>query len=71
MQAVLCIVVCPCVILSLAAPSDMPPSALHPSALPLQFDYAPLHYAAMYGQVESLRLLLDRGADKEAKNEVC
>ena len=31
----------------------------------------PLHKAALYGRLECARLLLDRGADKEAKDKVC
>ena len=37
---------------------------------PLQDGRTPLHCAAQNGQSESVRLLLDRGADKEAKDEV-
>ena len=31
------------------------------------YDCTPLHYAAMYGQIDTVRLLLDRGADIHAK----
>jgi len=30
----------------------------------------PLHWAAYYGRLDVVRLLLERGADKEAKNNV-
>jgi hypothetical protein len=35
-----------------------------------QYGYTPLHYAASNGQLECARLLLERGADKEAKEDV-
>ena len=38
---------------------------------PLQYGMTPLHYAAMYDdQFETVRLLLDRGADNEATDIV-
>ena len=36
----------------------------------LQFDYTPLHRAAMKGQVECAKLLIKRGCDVNAKNSV-
>ena len=42
--------------------------ASHP--LPLQTGCTPLHYAAIKGSLESVRLLIDRGADKGAKTKV-
>ena len=36
----------------------------------LQDGCTPLHCAAMYGHLESVRLLVDRGADKGAKSNV-
>ena len=36
----------------------------------MQGGYTPLHCAASNGHVESVRLLLDRGADKGALNSV-
>ena len=45
-------------------------SAPLPPLLPLKDGYTPLHLAAMEGHLESVRLLLDRGADKEAKTKV-
>ena len=44
----------------------MPPSDLYA----LQFDYTPLHRAAMKGQVECAKLLIERGCDVNAKNSV-
>ena len=41
-----------------------------PSPLPLQCGSTPLHYAAYYGHLESVRLLLARGADMEGKDLV-
>ena len=41
-----------------------------PSPLHLQDDRTPLHLAASNDHLESVRLLLDRGADKEAKLKV-
>ena len=38
--------------------------------LPLQHGVTPLHEAAFHDQLEFVRLLLDRGADKEVKDEV-
>ena len=38
--------------------------------LPLQELTTPLHWATCNGHLESVRLLLDRGADKEAKDMV-
>ena len=36
----------------------------------MQFDHTPLHLAAMYGHEKVVRLLVELGADKEAKDEV-
>ena len=56
---------------SLLTPSGMPaaPAPLS-SPLPLQDSRTALHNAALNGHLESVRLLLDRGADKEAKDNV-
>ena len=35
-----------------------------------QYDTTPLHEAALSGKPECVRLLLDRGADKDARNHV-
>jgi ankyrin repeat protein len=35
-----------------------------------QDGWTPLHYASWSGHVDCARLLLERGADKNAKNEV-
>ena len=35
-----------------------------------QKGWTPLHYAALYGHLVVVRLLLERGADKEAKSNV-
>jgi ankyrin repeat protein len=34
-----------------------------------RLDTTPLHYAALYGSTESVRILLDRGADVKARNK--
>jgi ankyrin repeat protein len=34
-----------------------------------RLDWTPLHYAALYGNTESVRILLDRGADFKARNK--
>jgi ankyrin repeat protein len=34
-----------------------------------RLDNTPLHYAALYGSTESVRILLDRGADVKARNK--
>lgn len=34
-----------------------------------RLDTTPLHYAALYGNAESVRILLDRGADVKARNK--
>ena len=34
-----------------------------------RLDYTPLHYAALYGNAESVRILLDHGADPNARNK--
>ena len=34
-----------------------------------RLDNTPLHYAALYGSMESVRILLDRGADVKARNK--
>jgi ankyrin repeat protein len=36
-----------------------------------QDGFTPLHKAVWHGQLECARLLLERGADKEAKGKVC
>ena len=41
-----------------------------PSILTLQDGLTPLHTAAIHGHVETVRLLLDRGADTGAKEKV-
>ncbi len=45
----------------------------HLSANPVnvkdRLDTTPLHYAALYGNTESVRILLDRGADPTARNK--
>ena len=41
-----------------------------PSSPPLQDGGTPLHWAARNDHLESVRLLIDRGADKDAKNNV-
>ena len=41
-----------------------------PIPTPLQYGYTPLHKVADSGHLDSVRLLLDRGADKEAKDKV-
>ena len=52
-------------------PSGMPltPAPL-PSPFPLQDGYTPLLFAANDGYVETVRLLIDRGADIEGKTNV-
>ena len=45
------------------------PCILH-IPLTIQENYTSLHRAAIYGQSECVRLLLDRGADKDAKDDV-
>ena len=55
----------PCTLLCMpAAPASFP------SPLPLQGGYTLLHWAVMKGHLETARLLLDRGAYKEAKDGV-
>ena len=37
----------------------------------MQYGYTPLLEAVAPGHVDAVRLLIDAGADKEAKNKVC
>ena len=57
------------------APHSLPQPLLqsplpHTPSTPLQDGNTPLHCAAVKDQVESIRLLLDRGANTEAKDKV-
>ena len=36
----------------------------------LQWQQTPLHYAVLYGHIEVIKILLAKGADINAKNEV-
>ena len=53
----------------LVCPIDLAPLPLAPP-LPLQNGVTPLHYASMIGHLETVRLLLDRGTNKEAKDSL-
>ena len=41
----------------------------HPVTVKDRLDTTPLHYAALYGNVESVRILLEHGADVNARNK--
>jgi ankyrin repeat protein len=43
--------------------------AANPADVRDKLDMTPLNYAALYGSVESVRLLLDAGADPNARNK--
>jgi hypothetical protein len=55
-------VCCACVLIAAAA---------HLANTRAQRGHSALMIAAMFGRADCVRLLVDAGADKEAKNEVC
>ena len=54
----------------LLVPTPRPLVPLSSISTPLQHGRTPLHLAAFKGQLQTVRLLLDMGAAKEAKDEV-
>src|SRR3984957_13385326 len=43
--------------------------SVHPVTVKDRLDTTPLHYAALYGNLESVRILLEHGADVNARNK--
>ena len=44
-------------------------ASANPAGVKDRLDTTPLHYAALYGNTESVRILIDRGADVNARNK--